>query len=152
LEQTMGVDPHVVVSDNAGETRVENADVTGLGPTERVTLDQTLLRSATPAEIRSVLGHEFGHVQRRHVLPGLGWVALAAVPLVAGILWLVCIRWGMSLRDPSTAPVVLGVGLLAVTLLTPAGLLISRRIESEADWAGLQATRDGPAMESLQRR
>jgi Zn-dependent protease with chaperone function len=152
LEARMGVHPSVVVSDNADTTNVENAEASGLGPTERVTLDQTLLRSANPAELRAVLGHELGHVQRRHVLRGLGWFALAAIPLVAGILWLVRMRWGMSLRDPATVPVVLALGVLVATLLTPAALLISRRIEAEADWAGLRATGDGPAMEALQKQ
>ena len=152
LEQTMGVHPSVVVSDNAGTTRVANAETTGLGPTGRVTLDQTLLRVSTPAEVRSVLAHEFGHVQHHDVLRGLGWFALTALPLVAGILWLVVIRWGMSLRDPSTVPVVLGVALLAATLLAPMGLLISRRIEADADWAALRATGDGQSMADLQQR
>jgi STE24 endopeptidase len=152
LERRMGVEPSVVVSDNAESTRVENAEASGLGPTERVTLDQTLLRSATTAELQAVLGHELGHVQRRHILRGLAWFALAAVPLVAGILWLVRMRWDMSLRDPATVPVVLALGLLAATLLTPAALLISRRMEAEADWAGLRATGDGAAMEALQRQ
>ena len=152
LEQTMGVHPTVVVSDNVGTTRVANAETTGLGPTGRVTLDQTVLRVSTPAEVRSVLAHEFGHVQHHDVLRGLGWFALAAIPLVAGILWLVVIRWGMSLRDPSTVPVVLGVALLAATLLAPMGLLISRRIEADADWAALRATGDGQSMADLQQR
>jgi STE24 endopeptidase len=48
--------------------------------------------------------------------------------------------------------VVLGVALLAATLLAPVGLLISRRIEADADWAALRATGDGQAMVDLQRR
>jgi STE24 endopeptidase len=152
LQARMGVHASVVVSDNADSTTVENAEASGLGPTERVTLDQTLLRSASPDEVRAVLGHELGHIQRRHVLRGLAWFALAAIPLVAGILWLVRMRWDMSLRDPATAPVVLALAVLVVTLLTPAALVISRRMEAEADWAGLRATGDGPAMEALQRQ
>jgi STE24 endopeptidase len=152
LERRMRVEPSVVVSDNAESTTAENAEASGLGPTERVTLDQTLLRSATTAELQAVLGHELGHVQRRHILRGLAWFALAAVPLVAGILWLVRMRWDMSLRDPATVPVVLALGLLVATLLTPAALLISRRMEAEADWAGLRATGDAAAMEALQRQ
>ena len=61
-------------------------------------------------------------------------------------------RWGMSLRDPSTVPVVLGVALLAATLLAPVGLLISRRIEADADWAALRSTGDGQSMVDLQHR
>jgi STE24 endopeptidase len=152
LERTMGVHPRVAVSDNAGSTRVANAKTTGLGPTERVTVDQTLLRVSTPSEVRSVLAHEFGHVQHHDVLRGLGWFALAAIPLVAGILWLVVMRWGMSLWDASTVPVVLAVALLATTLLAPVGLLVSRRIEADADWAAVRATGDGHAMADLQRR
>ncbi|MDX6546673.1 MAG: endopeptidase, partial [Gaiellales bacterium] len=38
------------------------------------------------------------------------------------------------------------------TLLLPVENLLSRRIEAEADWVGLRATRDPQGMRSLQRQ
>ena len=49
-------------------------------------------------------------------------------------------------------PVILACALTAAIALLPVENLISRRIEVEADWAGLRATHDPAGMEALQRR
>jgi STE24 endopeptidase len=49
-------------------------------------------------------------------------------------------------------PVVLALVVTTATVLTPVENLVSRRIEAEADWAGLKATRDPAGMAALQKR
>ncbi len=150
LERTMGVHPDLVIAANGESSRAENAETTGVGPTAQVAIDETFARSASPSQMRALLAHELGHVQRHHILKGLVLFALLAVPAVALILRVVRRRMGMSLRDPATVPVVLFAVLLVTTLATPLAFAYSRRVEAEADWAGLRATRDGPGMAALQ--
>lgn len=113
-----------------------NAAVTGLAaPARYILLTDTLLERLEPQEVEAVLGHELGHVRRRHipyyVLFAVGFIALA-VPVD---IWL-----GGALPEPSLSP---GAGaslldLLVGVLLVGAywGLLfgwLSRRFEREAD-------------------
>ncbi|MGN6160682.1 MAG: M48 family metalloprotease, partial [Marmoricola sp.] len=51
----------VVVADASTRTTAENAEVAGFGPTERLVLDDTLLRSMSQREVEVVVGHELGH-------------------------------------------------------------------------------------------
>jgi STE24 endopeptidase len=126
----------------------------GLGPTERVTIDSTIA-GASSAELRALVGHEFGHIQRNHLLKGVLWFGVIGVPAILFVLWAaewLC-RW-MPGRHLGTraVPVVLALVVTTATVLTPVENLVSRRIEAEADWAGLKATRDPAGMASLQKR
>ena len=84
--------------------------------------------------------HELGHVARRHVLKGLGWGVLFAVPLTFLLAWATRRRGGLHRAEvvPFALLVAFGLSLLA----TPLENVVSRRYESEADWMALQATRD----------
>lgn len=68
----------VYVVDASSRTSAANAYVSGLGPSRRVVLFDTLLRDFTREEIRLVVAHELAHVRHRDVPRGLAHLALSA--------------------------------------------------------------------------
>jgi STE24 endopeptidase len=118
-----------------------NAYAAGLGPTRRVVLWDTLLDGRfTDGEVKVVLAHEIGHHSSQHLLKGIAWYALFALP--GTYLLMLATRRRGGLRRPEAVPLSLFV-LVALTLLAaPAQNAISRRMEAEADWKALQSTED----------
>ena len=113
-----------------------NAAVAGLAaPVRYILLTDTLLERLQPQEVEAVLGHELGHVRRRHipyyVLFAVGFVSLA----VLVDFWLegrlpeptLSADPGSSLLDLAAAAVIVG-GYWGVLFGW-----ISRRFEQEAD-------------------
>jgi Zn-dependent protease with chaperone function len=141
----------VSVEDVSDFTDAPNAYAAGFGPTRRVVLWSTLLDGRfTRREVRVVLAHELGHHSRGHIVEGLGWYALFALPGT----WLIAVatrrRGGMA--RPAAVP----VSLLALVVLQLVSLplqnAISRHMEQEADWLALQTTRDPGAARTLFRK
>jgi STE24 endopeptidase len=155
LERTMGVHPDsVTIATNTGTGSGENAMADGLGPTERVTIDSTIAGAST-AELRALVGHELGHVKRNHLLKGVLWFGVIGVPAILFVLWaaeLLCRRYPGAHLGTCAVPVVLALVVTVAALLTPIENLVSRRIEAEADWAGLKATSDPAGLAALQKR
>lgn len=132
-------------------TESPNAEAVGFGSTRRVILWDTLLDGRfSRAEIRAVLAHEFGHVSRDHILKSVGLILLFLLP-VAGLIALATRRYG-GLARPEAVPVALlllvGLNVLAQPLFNVA----IRRLETEADWSALQATREPAAARGLFKR
>jgi STE24 endopeptidase len=151
LERRMDVHPaSVMVSDASSRTTAENAEVDGLGPTERVVIDDTALHEPAPA-FRALVAHELGHVERRHTLRGVLWFGVIGLPTLLIVLYAAGRIARTPLLEASAAPVLVACALTAVIALLPVENLISRRIEAEADWAALGATHDGRGMVQLQR-
>lgn len=122
-------------------TKEANAFTTGLGPTTRVVLWDTLLDGRFSAgEVRFVIAHELGHVAHRHLWKGLGWSALFAFPITFFLARVTRRRGGLG--DPGVLPYGFLVLVLLNIALAPVGNVVSRRFESEADWSALKATRD----------
>jgi Zn-dependent protease with chaperone function len=148
----------ILVSDASRRTRKHNAYVSGLGPTRRLVLFDTLLADVPKAELRGVVAHELGHRRYRHVLAGtaLGMAgAAAAVLVVWGLLsWegLLAAAGADGPGDPRVVPLI----LLAFSLLElgalPFGSWLSRRWERAADRFAIQLTGDGAALEQMHRR
>ncbi len=151
---------NVYVFDASKQTKRISANVSGLGPTIRISLNDNLLNRSSPAGIKSVMGHEMGHYRLHHVW----WLlAIASVLAVAGFLilyWLVPKillrhgqRWGIrDVSDPAVVPL---LGLVMALAGLPSGLLLNtvvRNFESQADYFGLEAARepDGFAMTAMQ--
>ena len=57
--------------DKSKQTKTMNAYVTGLGPTKRIVMWDTLLAKLNHDEILAVMGHEMGHYVLHHVWKGL---------------------------------------------------------------------------------
>jgi STE24 endopeptidase len=141
----------VVVEDVDRYTSSANAYATGIGPSRKVFLWNTLLDGRfTGREVRVVVAHEFGHQARGHLWKGIAWYALFAVP-GAWIIARVTRRRG-GMRVPEAVPLALLTLAVLTFLARPLENVISRHIEAEADWRALETTRDPAAATSLFRR
>jgi STE24 endopeptidase len=136
--------PVVRVQDVSGRTTEANAFSIGIGPSARVIIWNTLLDGRfTRDQVRFVIGHELGHVARKHILRGIAWFALLVLPVLA-LAALVT-----DVRKPAAVPLALLVIAVAQLALLPLRNAISRRYEAEADWIGLNGTRDAAAARGL---
>lgn len=148
----------VLVADASRRTAAVNAYVSGFGATRRIVVYDTLLASATPAEVRLVVAHELGHVRRQDVRHA---TLLGALGAAAGAtLLFLLLGWGALLRragaagaaDPRVvALVVFLVGALGL-LAGPVQNLVSRRVEARADVHALDLTGDPASFVAMQRR
>ncbi len=140
----------IVVESVRDVTSLPNAEATGLGPSRRVVLFDTLVDEFTPREVTVVIAHELGHLAHNHIWKDVGWYALFAFPGTFLIARLTRRRGGMV--EPVAVPLSLFV-LVALNLLAqPLQNTITRHMEAEADWSALQATRDPAGATALFRR
>jgi STE24 endopeptidase len=134
--------------DKSKQTKEMNAYVTGLGPSKRIVLWDTLLQKLTPDEIVAVMGHEMGHYVLNHLWKGFAFtLAVSFVVFLAGYRvarWSVArfgTRWGFGVpSDPAALPLLLLVLTVITFLLSPAISGFSRWEEHEADQFGLELT------------
>ena len=79
LAQAAGVRVDGVYSvDASRRTTAANAYVTGLGPTKRIVLFDTLLERFSRDEVRVVVAHELAHVRHRDVPRSIVFAAITA--------------------------------------------------------------------------
>jgi STE24 endopeptidase len=154
----IAVDKVYVVDASQQSTRM-SANVSGLGKTMRITLNDNLLRRASLEEIEETMGHEMGHYVLNHVYKDM---LFAFVVIVAGfgllrwaLYWSVA-RWGQrwGLRDATdiaALPLVFLLGSIFFFVLTPILNTQTRTAELEADMYGLNASRqpDGSAQSAI---
>lgn len=148
----------VLVADASRRTRAVNAYVSGLGPTRRIVVYDTLLREATPVEVKAVVAHELGHAKDRDVVVGTLTGALGAAVAVV-TLYLLGSAGSLlrmagvdSIDQPRAFPLLLALVTVAGLVSTPAQAVISRRVEARADAHALTLTGDPAAFEAMQRR
>ena len=144
LARAAGVKVGEVYSiDASRRTTAANAYVTGLGPTKRVVLFDTLLDRYNRDEVRVVVAHELAHVRHRDVTRGLLYgatVAPAAAFAVQRLSWLLSPARG----TPAALP---ALGLAAALVAAPTGLIgnrLSRAVERRADAFSVELS-DAPA-------
>jgi STE24 endopeptidase len=118
--------------DASRRTTAANAYVTGLGPTKRVVLFDTLLDRYSRDEIRLVVAHELAHVRHRDVGRSLAFAAIVAAPAGFAVQRL---SWSLSAArgTPATLP---ALGLAAALVGAPIGVIanrMSRAVERRAD-------------------
>ena len=139
-------------------TRV-SAYVTGFLGTQRIVLNDNLLKRCTPEEIQSVMGHEMGHYVLHHVYKDLLFFGVLAVVGFAflnwGMRWSLA-RWGErwgthEITDVAALPLAVLLFAIFFFALTPATNSWVRMQEYEADIFGLDAARqpDGEALVDL---
>jgi STE24 endopeptidase len=136
--------------DASRRTTAANAYVTGLGPTKRVVLFDTLLDRYNRDEIRVVVAHELAHVRNRDVRRGVAFTAIVAP---AAALAVQRMSWSLS-DERGTAAAVPAVGLAAALISAPIGIIanrLSRAIERRADRFSLQLSRAPEAFISFER-
>jgi len=146
----------VLVADASRRTTTLNAYVSGYGSTRRVVLYDNVLQDLPQDEVLAIVAHELGHAAHNDVLVGSALAALGAV-LGVGLLGLLVPASsrpgdGRGLRDPATVPRVLALVAIASLLSSPVNNGLSRLIETRADVASLEATRDPAAFERMQKQ
>lgn len=148
----------VLVADASRRTRAVNAYVSGLGPTRRIVVYDTLLREAPPAEVESVVAHELGHAKDRDVftstVTGALGAALAVVTLYLLGSWSGLLRAAGvdSIAEPRAFALLVAVVTVAGLVSAPAQGALSRLVEARADAHALALTGDPATFESMQRR
>ncbi|MEU2614853.1 M48 family metallopeptidase [Micromonospora sp. NPDC007271] len=148
----------VLVADASRRTRAVNAYVSGLGPTRRVVVYDTLLREATPEEVTSVVAHELGHARDRDVWIGTLVGALGAAAAVVALYligsWPPLLRLAgvESISQPRAFPLLIALISVAGLVATPVQALVSRQVEARADAHALALTGDPATFVAMQRR
>jgi STE24 endopeptidase len=136
--------------DASRRTTAANAYVTGLGPSKRVVLFDTLLDRYDRDEIRLVVAHELGHVSHRDV-----WRSVVYAAAVAPAAAFAVQRLSWSLSDASgTAAALPALGLALAIVGAPVGLIanrLSRAVERRADQFSLELAGAPDAFVSFER-
>ena len=158
IAESTGVDVgDVVVIDVADRSPVINAQVSGWGPTRTVTLYDTLLDTATPAEVDALVAHELIHVRENDVLLGTALAVIgtmAALAVGCALLLSARVQRRLSARGPGDgrlvpllAAVVMGASLVSL----PLAATLSRPLEVRADREAIAITGDPASYASLMR-
>ena len=140
----------IYVFDQSKQHKRISANVSGLGPTIRISLNDNLLERTTPEEVAAVMGHELGHYVLGHVwrlVIGLSLLVSCGLFLVAHIAPRLLARnqerWGVrEVSDPAALPVIGLLLTLVFFFATPILNTLIRANESEADAFGLEAARE----------
>jgi STE24 endopeptidase len=139
-------------------TRI-SANVSGVLGTERITLNDNLLKRCSPACVEAVMAHEIGHYVMNHIFDLLFALAVLVALGFAVAGWAFErlrvryeTRWGVTgIDDPAGLPLLVLILTSFLFVLTPVRNTIIRVNEAEADVFGLNAARqpDGFAEAAL---
>ena len=158
LARASGIGAHDVWEvDASKQSNRISANVSGLFGTERITLNDNLLRRASLPEIQAVMGHEMGHYVLNHIHKAL---LQFGIVIVAGFALLKTLferlrrtpRWQVrGIDDVAGLPLAALLFTSYLFLLTPVLNTMVRVQEYEADLYGLNASAqpDGFAQVSL---
>ncbi|HEV7425004.1 MAG TPA: M48 family metallopeptidase [Thermoanaerobaculia bacterium] len=142
--------------DKSKQTKEMNAYVSGIGPSARIVMWDTLLAKLDRDEILAVMGHEMGHYVLKHLWKGIAFTIaitflgfLIAQRLFEAGLARWGVRWRVSDRaDAAAIPWLLAVSSILAFLLSPVYSGYSRHVEHQADVFGLELTHLNDAMAS----
>src|SRR5580700_3815412 len=119
------------------KSKKANAALTGLGPTRRIILADTLLDNYAPEEIEAVLAHELGHHVHRHILKSI--LVQAGITLLGFWIANFVLHYAVDhhmfeeLSDFANLPLLAVAATLLSLLLMPALNAFSRYNERQAD-------------------
>lgn len=141
---------NVYVVDQSRQTKRISANVQGIFGTTRISLNDNLLDRSTPAEVKSVMGHEIGHYVLGHIFELIVYFSLMAGVGFAFVQWGFHALhrafggfWGVrDIADPAGLPVVFLLFAVYGLIATPVQNTIIRSNEAEADIYGLNAARE----------
>jgi STE24 endopeptidase len=148
----------VLVADASRRTTALNAYVSGLGPTRRIVVYDTLLNEAPPAQVEAVVAHELGHAKRNDVLTGTLISALLAAAGVCALFllgsWRGLLRLAGvdSIVDPRALALLVAVASVAGLLSLPLQNALTRQLEARADQHALELTGDPSTVEQMEER
>jgi STE24 endopeptidase len=148
---------NVYVFDQSKQHKRISANVSGLGPTIRISLNDNLLNRSSPAEVKAVMGHELGHYVLDHIPKTIAILAMI-VGLGMFLIWWLTPRilarrgaaWGVEgSDDPAVTPLFTIILTVYFLLMTPVLNTLIRTNESEADAFGLDAAREPDGFASI---
>jgi len=130
-----------------------SANVSGFLGTERITLNDNLLKRCTLPEIETVMGHEMGHYVLNHVYKDILFFGIEALVFFAFLKWSLnrsLARWGerwkiRGVGDTAVLPLAVLLGSVFFFVMTPVNNSWTRVQEYEADIFGLNAAREPDA-------
>jgi len=138
----------VMVYDRSRQTNSISANVSGFGPTTRISLADTLLERGSPEAVRAVMAHEIGHYVLRHNISGLLLSSIVILFSFAAVHFLFRAlakneRWGIrDIADPAGLPLIVAILALIGILTGPMDRYLTRFNEVQADMFGLNAARE----------
>ena len=158
LARANGIKANEIYQFNASkQSKRISANVSGFLGTERIALNDNLLKRASLPEIEAVMGHEMGHYVLNQIYKALPFFGIVVVFGFAALRWgfdRAQARWGSKWRVREIADVA-GLPLAALIistylfLLTPVLNTYTRTMESEADIFGLNAARQPDGMATV---
>jgi Zn-dependent protease with chaperone function len=130
------------------QTKEMNAYVTGIGPTNRIVMWDTLLAKMDHDEVLGVMGHEMGHYVMNHIWKTLAFLLAISIPVFYLLYRLYepglrrwGSRWGVTEPgDPASLPWLLLIASVIGFLLSPVISGYSRSQEHAADVFALEVT------------
>ena len=141
---------NIYVFDQSKQHKRISANVSGIGPTIRISLNDNLLERTDPDEVAAVMGHELGHYVLGHI-----WRTVFILSLIMAVGLFVTARvaprlierhggkWGVrSISDPAAIPLLSLILTAYFFAATPALNSLVRITESEADQFGLDTARE----------
>ncbi|CEK12802.1 Zn-dependent protease with chaperone function [Chthonomonas calidirosea] len=147
----------ILVENTSRRTTHVNAYVTGIGPTTRIVIDDTALKTLPPDQLLVMVAHEMGHYVEKHV-----WIITLSNILGAGVLlWVLskalptllqrfARKWGIeSPADLAALPALFLCLYVLLQIQMPLANLESRYLEHRADAFALRLTHLNRAMAQL---
>jgi STE24 endopeptidase len=144
------------VLEAGAKTSAGNAFVSGLGPTRRIMIFDTLIgENGAPdaeriREMRAVLAHELGHARAFDLWRGLALGAASALAAFGFAEWLLGVMPTALVHDgPGSLSALPALALALGVAYVPLGILAaahSRRRERAADAFSVRTARDGEAL------
>jgi STE24 endopeptidase len=137
LAADAGVQVNEVYSvDASRRTTAANAYVSGLGPTKRVVVYDTMLDRYSRDEIRLVVAHELGHLHHRDLVRNLAFASILAPALIYATQRAGSVLAGTDPADPLTPAALPALALASGLVSAPLGPIaarLSRAMEVRAD-------------------
>jgi STE24 endopeptidase len=155
LAQAAGITVREVYSvDASRRTTAANAYVSGLGPTKRVVIYDTMLDRYSRDEVRLVVAHELGHLRHRDLYRNLGFAAIIAPALCLGTQYAGAALAGGDPADRLTPAGLPALALASGLVSAPLGPILarlSRAMEVRADEFSLRLAGTPEAFISFER-
>jgi STE24 endopeptidase len=146
--------------DASKQTKRISANVSGLGGTARIALNDNLLHGTSLPEIRAVMGHEMGHYRLKHGLwLGAGFTIALAIGyfVINRQFGRLQRRYGerfgiRDLADPAGLPLAFAIFTVVMYLISPVTNTMVRTAEHQADAFGLDAAKEPHGFASVAMR
>jgi len=148
---------NVYMFDASKQSSRISANVSGIGSTIRISLNDNLLNQCSVEEIKAVMAHELGHYVLNHIYEMIIYFGLIIFIGFAFINWLFAkainkygSKWGItSISDIGGLPLFIFLFSFYFFIATPVTNNIIRSNEVEADYFGLNTAREPDGFASV---